>query len=164
MNEQLTHWRKLCNPDYLGSWAFQPGEEKTLTIASVGREIITGIEGRSEECLVARFVEPVKPMILNHTNSTIITKMLQDPFIEHWPGKRIVLGVERVKAFGDVVDAIRVQKKRAEPVSTVCADCGHDIQGTDKHTPLVIASASIKRFGRALCLACVEKAKEAQNV
>ena len=45
----LTHWKKLTNPDYLGAYAFDKGEEKTATIARVGREIVMGI---SHECLV----------------------------------------------------------------------------------------------------------------
>ena len=37
---ELTHWKKLNNPDYLGAYAFQPGEEIIATIGSVGRETI----------------------------------------------------------------------------------------------------------------------------
>ena len=33
----MLHWKKLTNPNYLGSYAFEPGEEKPLTI----REICT---------------------------------------------------------------------------------------------------------------------------
>lgn len=25
---EKTHWKKYTNPDYLGAYAFQPGEEK----------------------------------------------------------------------------------------------------------------------------------------
>ena len=35
-----THWKKLTNPNYLGSYAFQPGEEKTVTIKEVKRELV----------------------------------------------------------------------------------------------------------------------------
>lgn len=27
--ENLTHWKKLTNPDYLGAYALQPGEDLT---------------------------------------------------------------------------------------------------------------------------------------
>ena len=33
-----THWKKLTNPNYLGSWDFQPGEIRTLTIKEVREE------------------------------------------------------------------------------------------------------------------------------
>ena len=42
--------KKLENRDYIGSFEFQPGEKKTLTIAKVAREVITGMEGKKEEC------------------------------------------------------------------------------------------------------------------
>ena len=45
----LTHWKKLDNPDYIGAYAFQPGEEKTLTIKNVRREVVVGAEGKKEE-------------------------------------------------------------------------------------------------------------------
>ena len=30
MSETLTHWKKLMNPDYLGGYALQPGQEPHL--------------------------------------------------------------------------------------------------------------------------------------
>lgn len=158
----LTHWKKLFNPDYLGAWAFQPGEEMTVTITSVNTERITGADGKTEECPVVHFSEDIKPMILNSTNAKMITKMLNDPHTENWVGKRIVLGVERVKAFGDVVDAVRVQKKQPAP-SAVCAECGQTISASGKFSAQQIAAAAQKRFGRALCLTCAEKVKEAKG-
>ena len=42
---EKTHWKKLNNPDYLGSYAFQPGEEKTVTIKEVKREMVFNPSG-----------------------------------------------------------------------------------------------------------------------
>ena len=44
-----THWKKLTNPNYLGSWCFQPGEEKVVTIREVKQEIVQNQNGK-EEC------------------------------------------------------------------------------------------------------------------
>ena len=63
-----THWKKLENPDYIGAYAFQPNEEKVVTIKTVKREMITGADGKREECTVVHFVENEKPLILNATN------------------------------------------------------------------------------------------------
>lgn len=163
MSEQKTHWKKLTNPDYLGSYAFQPGQEMTVTIVSVGVEGVTGADGKKEYCTVAHFAEDVKPMILNTTNQKMISKVLGSPYIEDWAGRRIVLGVETVSAFGDRVEAVRVRKKQAVAVATDCADCGAVISGSGKFTAAQIAAAAQKRFGRALCLECAEQAKEAAN-
>ena len=71
MNEK-THWKKYTNPNYLGAYAFQPGEEKTVTIKEVKREAVQNQSG-TEECTVAHFVEDVKPLILNKTNCKTIS-------------------------------------------------------------------------------------------
>lgn len=159
MEKTKTHWKQLSNPDYIGAYAFQPGEEKTVTISTVGVETVMGAEGRKEDCTVVHFVGDVKPLILNATNSKMIQKVLQTPYIEDWAGKSIVLGVETVAAFGERVEAVRVKKK--QPVQSVCSDCGQIIQASGKFTPQQIAQAARNRFGRVMCMDCVnaEKAK-----
>ena len=64
----LTHWKKLTNPDYLGSYDFEQGEERIVTIKDVKRVMVNGPDGKREECTVAYFEENYKPMILNVTN------------------------------------------------------------------------------------------------
>ena len=53
----LTHWKKLDNPDYIGAYAFQPGEKKTVTIDRIRREMVNGPDGKREECTVVHFRE-----------------------------------------------------------------------------------------------------------
>ena len=160
MEKTKTHWKQLSNPDYIGSYAFQPGEEKTVTISTVGVETVMGTEGRKEDCTVVHFEGDVKPLILNATNSKMIQKVLQSPYIEDWAGRSIVLGVETVSAFGERVEAVRVKKK--QPAVTACADCGKDIQASGKFTAVQISTASRNQYGRALCIDCAKQAKEAQ--
>lgn len=85
-NQTLTHWRRLINPDYFGSYLFQPKEEKTLTINTVGREIVIGADGKKEECTVVHWMESEKPFILNSTNGKTISKVLGTPYTEEWKG------------------------------------------------------------------------------
>lgn len=106
-----THWKKLQNPDYLGSWAIPPGKEVVYTIKAAGREKVVGVSGRAEECLVVHFTEKVKPMVVNSTNAKAITKLAGSPYIEDWAGTRIQLYVAEVEAFGDTVEALRVRPK-----------------------------------------------------
>lgn len=162
-DKPLTHWKKLENPDYIGSYAFQPNEKKTLTISHVRREMVCGADGKKEECTVVSFTENEKPLILNATNGKMISKIAGSPYIEKWAGTRIVLGVEKVKAFGEIVEAVRVkditppQPQRATESIPPCADCGKPIEGAGKATAKAIASASQKKFGAALCIECAQR-------
>lgn len=164
---KYTHWRKLDNPDYIGAYAFQPGEEKVVTIIRVGRERVIGADGKSEECTVVHFAENEKPMILNATNGKAIQKVAGTGYIENWAGVRIVLHVEKVKAFGDVVDAVRVMKKKPpekqQPAPTVCADCGQAIGGYGKQSAQEFAQYTARVFGAPVCFDCGQKRKAAQE-
>jgi hypothetical protein len=50
-------------------------------------------------------------MVANATNLKRIAKLLGSPFIEDWTNKRITLTTEKVKAFGEMHDAVRVSTK-----------------------------------------------------
>lgn len=153
--ETKTHWKKFCNPNYLGAWAFQPGEEKTVTIKEVRREIVDNPGGSGkEECTVAYFSEDVKPLILNKTNAKMIAKVWGTPFIEDWAKRKITLKVKKVSAFGEMVDAVRVSSERPMDETLTCEVCGAMI--TEK-----IAAMGKAKFGKMLCMSCAKK--EAKN-
>jgi len=112
--EEKTHWKKNFNYDYHGAYSLMEGQEVTLTIKSVRKEQVTGAGGSKEECTVCDFKEDIngdiKPMILNKTNCKTIEKLYDTPFIEEWVGKRVTVFVaNNIKAFGDVVDALRIK-------------------------------------------------------
>lgn len=44
-----THWKKLQNPDYFGSWSIPENEDLILTINFVQVEAVTNPSGRSEQ-------------------------------------------------------------------------------------------------------------------
>lgn len=155
-----THWKKLTSPNFLGSWDFQPGEEKTVTIREVKREIVQNQNG-SEECTVAYFAEAVKPLILNKTNAGMIAKVWGTPFIEDWPGKKIALKVKKVSAFGDMVDAVRVSKDRPADETIICEVCGEAVLPVAGRTAKEIAAATKAKYHKVMCMACAKK--EANN-
>ena len=111
-DNQLTHWKKLTNPNYIGSEILQPNQELKLTIEKVQKEQVKTAEG-TQECIVAYFKGGSKGMIINKTNAKIITKILDTPFIEHWVGKSIIIYSAKVRAFGEMVDALRVKNQKA---------------------------------------------------
>lgn len=114
--ETKTHWKKLYNPNYLGSWSLAPGVDMILTIKTVTKEAVTGSDGKESECTIVQFNEDVKPLILNKTNAISIQKVMSTPYIEEWIGNRIQLYTTRIKAFGDMVEALRVRAKSPKKV------------------------------------------------
>jgi hypothetical protein len=112
-----THFKKLSNPNYLGSWdlADKDGNFKNriLTISSVKKEMVHDGRGGQEDCITVSFKES-KPMIMNATNLKTINKSLGSPYIEDWTGKKIEITVQKVKAFGEIHDALRVVKTNLE--------------------------------------------------
>jgi hypothetical protein len=161
MAEVLTHWKKLTNPDYLGAYALNPGQDLIVTIKSVANETVTGTDGKKETCLVMRFFENVKPMVLNATNSKTITKLLKTPYIEHWNGRKIQIYVETgIKAFGDIVDALRIRPFLPVEAELICADCKEKIEAFGKSSAEVVAKHTLKTYGRMLCSKCATKASE----
>jgi hypothetical protein len=114
-----THWKKLINPDYIGAYALQPDEDLVVTIDYVQREEVMGTDGKKEVCTVAHLVGQ-KPLILNVTNSKTIHK-LYGPYIEEWSGKTVTLFASMTRAFGEMVECLRIRPsvpaKRRRPIT-----------------------------------------------
>lgn len=160
MSEKHTHWKKLTNPDYLGAYSFNPGEEKILRIKSVSQELVVGTDGKKEQCTVAHFDGGEKPMILNRTNCKAISKIYNTPYIEDWTGKRVTIYVAQVKAFGEVVDALRIRpKKPPEEREFKCECCERKIESFRGNSPEWLANYTKNEYGKALCADCATKAK-----
>lgn len=162
---EKTHWKKLTNPDYLGVYALEPGKDIIGTIKSVGIEKVIGTDGKKEDCTVMHFVESnIKPMIVNVTNAKTMEKLFKTPYIEEWAGRKIQIGSESVKAFGEVVDALRIRKYLPRETGTSkCADCKQEITAAGEMTAQQVVAFSRKRFGSVLCAACMKKREEAKK-
>ena len=103
-----THWKQNFNYKYTGAYELKQGEERTVTINRTCNEEVMNTNGKKELCFVAYFKDHPKPMVMNKTNCKTIEKMY-GPIIEQWPGKRITIVSKKVKAFGEMVDALRVK-------------------------------------------------------
>jgi len=122
-----THWKKLNNPNFIGAYELMGvTDELTVKITKVIKESVKNMNGGDEDCTVA-YLENQKPMILNATNCKTIAKIYNTPYIEDWAGLKITLIVQQVKAFGDIVDALRIkqaipQKDELTPVNKAIWD------------------------------------------
>lgn len=159
-----THWKKLTNPNYLGAYSIEDGRDLILTIKNVREEKVIGTDGKKDDCVVCYFYENVKPMILNSTNMKMIAKLYKTNFIEDWVGKKIQVGIEQVRAFGDIVDALRIRKiipqEQAPKQTVVCDDCGGNIGPSNGLSAGQLASYTSKKYGRPLCAECAKKAAQ----
>ncbi len=107
------HWKKQFNYDYLGSYSLDGKKEVVVTIDKLAQDKVTGQQGRKEDCFVVYYKEFDKPMILNRTNAKAIEKVAESGLIEDWKGVKVTLFVEKgVKAFGEVVDALRIRDRK----------------------------------------------------
>lgn len=156
------------NPKFLGSWDIEdiPGKELVLVIADIKDEKVTA-NGRDETCTVCYFTNnQYKPMILNVTNKKTLAKLYKTKDTEKLKGKAIAIGIEKVKAFGDIHDALRIKKTIPTVANKTikCEKCGQDIVGTSGMTSEQVADYTKKKYGICLCGKCAtEKAKAVQE-
>ena len=79
------------------------------TIKQVYEERFPGKRGEPDQVKpVLRFRELEKAMVLNRTNFQTLVEITGKGDSDHWVGAVVQLRVERVQAFGDLVDAIRI--------------------------------------------------------
>lgn len=161
-----THWKKVVSdPNFIGEADFQEGEEKVLTIERVNQaETVTTAEGKSKKAVVHWKEAGNKPMILNVARSKSIEKVSGSGYFEDWPGTQVQLYIEHgIKAFGEVVSAVRVRpfKPKAQQKIPVppCADCGGQIQAAMGKTAEFLAAYTVKNYGVPLCAKCAAHRK-----
>jgi hypothetical protein len=114
--DQLTHYKKLANTNYLGSWDMPAGNaDLFLTIANVVKETVPNGKGKKDDCVVVHWVQPGwKPMILNATNRKNLHKAIGSPYIEYWRGKTVALYIDhnvRNPDGGAMIDGLRIRNK-----------------------------------------------------
>lgn len=95
---------------FLSSLDLAGSEDISVKIDRVERhEKLTFANGNSSEnALLLYFVGSDKPLLLNVTNIKAIIGLLCSNKVSDWHGKKIKLGVRKVKGFGKTVDAVRV--------------------------------------------------------
>lgn len=147
------------NPNYLGSWDIDelPNREVTLTVEKIVDEEVV-VAGQKEVATVCYWTDRAfKPMILNVTNKKTICKLYKTKDTEKLKGKSVIIGIEKVRAFGDVYDALRFRARIPKVASTVnikCESCKKDIQSSNNMTPEQLAAYTKTKYGKCLCAEC----------
>ena len=110
--EKLTHIDKLRNPNYLGGWDLKDVDGQTIniqvTIKDIKAEMVFNQKTQDEQQVLTVFFNECKPIILNATNRKMLKKVTETDFIEKMVGKKIELTTKKIKAFGEMHDAIRI--------------------------------------------------------
>ena len=155
------------NPNYLGSWDLEelPNRELTLTIGQIKDEKVVGNDGRESVCTVCYWTDKAfKPMILNVSNKKTIAKLYKTKETEKLVGKAVTIGIEKVKAFGDIHDALRIRARipmtQMQGELPKCEQCGKGITAAGSMNPAEVAAYRKKRYGVALCNDCAKAAAE----
>ena len=147
-------------PGYLGSWDVDdlPNKEVTLTIDFIQDEAVM-VNGQKENCTVVHWTDKsYNPMILNITNKKALYKLYETKDTEKMKGKSVIIGIDKVKAFGDIHDALRIRKRMPAQTSNAtaikCEGCGKNIVASNNMTPEQLAAYTKKKYGRCLCAEC----------
>jgi len=106
-----THWRSQVDMKYLGAYSLPDGKDIVGTIKKVVKEEVVGEQGAKQECIIIYFNEFEKGMVANRTNCKTIEKLYKTPYIEEWTGKKVQIGEEMVKAYGEIVPGLRIRNK-----------------------------------------------------
>ena len=131
--EDKNHYRKVFKSNHLGvadlEEFIEEGRPLNFTIKEVKQFLMDSnnknsgvvVAGKRMSANVAYFEEPIKPMVLNSTNSKIIkTFNGGSSFVEDWKNTSIELYIDsNVKMKGDVVGGVRIrpvqpQKRKPE--------------------------------------------------
>lgn len=157
-----THWRKILESEYLAGSDLDDGNGNfkpvILTVKRAGNESILDTRtGQKESALLVHFEETQKPMILNVTNAKVIAKLAKSEYIEEWRGLKIEVGTQKVKAFGEQWDALRVKAKLPappKPVEVICADCNQVVPDHQGIAGSIIAGKYKELYGVPVCYDC----------
>ena len=122
--ENKTHYRKVFKSDHLGVADLEDLiESKTpliFTIREVKQEMNVRVAGKKGNYNIAYFKEPIKPLVLNATNSKVMKSLSGgSSFVEDWHGITVSLYIDPTASFGgEVTGGVRINptpvKKRQQ--------------------------------------------------
>lgn len=147
------------SPDFLGSWDIEelPNKEIILTIEKIVDEEVVA-NGQKEICTVCYWTDKTaKKMILNITNKKTLAKLYKTKDTEKLKGKAVVIGVDKVKAFGGIHDALRIRHRIPQVQTNAapkCEQCGSGIAASGNMNPEQVAAYTKTKYGKCLCAGC----------
>ena len=114
--EKKHHYRAVFKSDHLGSADLEDFIEQKkpliFKIKEVKQELNVSVDGTKANHNIAYFVEPIKPLVLNATNSKVVKSFCNgSPFVEDWKQVIIELYIdENVKMKGETVSGVRIRQ------------------------------------------------------
>lgn len=126
--ENKHHYRNVFKSDHLGSADLEDfteqGVKLIFTIKEVKQEKQAKVAGKKIDANIAYFVENIKPLVLNATNSKTVKSFAKtkdhpngSPFVEDWKNLTIELYVdENVQMKGEKTQGVRIRP--IQPVIT----------------------------------------------
>lgn len=111
-----THYKKLANPDYMGAYSLDDGNNGYFEVDAIVKYVktqqVTSPQGKKSQELVG-FTDKPKPFVINATAQKVLVRLSKSRYVEDWTNIPITFYVETgVKAFGDVVDALRIKAQK----------------------------------------------------
>ncbi len=92
------------------------GKTATMTMAGLKTEKLPTRNGKTEDKLVLYFEDTPKGLVLNKTNAKTIAQAFGGE-TDDWQGHQIELYTERIKAFGQTHNAVRVRTVNGSEVT-----------------------------------------------
>lgn len=114
MSKEKTHYRKVFKSDHLSIHDLEDLMERKapliFTIKEVKQEWGTKVAGKSINANIAYFEEKIKPLVLNATNSKILSKLAGSGFVENWNNIPVELYIDySAKLMKEVVGGVRIK-------------------------------------------------------
>lgn len=119
--ENKHHYRNVFKSDHLGSADLEDfteqGTKLVFTIREVKQEKQAKVAGKKIDANIAYFVENIKPLVLNATNSKTVKSFARtrehpngSPFVEDWKNLVIELYVDdNVQMKGEKTQGVRIR-------------------------------------------------------
>lgn len=110
-----SHYRKVFKSDHLGvadlEDLIEGGTKLRFTIKEVKQEFDVIVAGNKGNFNIAYFNDPIKPLVLNATNSKVIKRFAGgSSFVEDWVNIPIELYIDqKVKMKREIVGGVRIK-------------------------------------------------------
>lgn len=158
----LDSWLKIIDPNFLSSENLgSAGTEIVVTIKDIDLAECYDEQTKQKVKKQSVFFEETKPLVLNKTNAKTLKKLFSpnDDNPANAIGKKVTLKVESVKAFGKMVDAIRIK----EYTEQKCEECGAVLKPASGKTVAELIEISKRNTNKILCVKCMQEYKKKQE-
>lgn len=155
----LESWEKVIDPNFISAELIgTSGAEKVVTITNIDFAECYDEQSKKKVQKQTVFFQECKPLVLNKTNAKMLKRLFSpnDDNPANTVGHKVLLKVEKIKAFGKETEAIRIK----EYSETKCEQCGNVILPVSGKSVDELVEISKRNCGKVLCIACMKKFKE----